>query len=160
MTVKQELLISGIDPKAWVLGCIDKVKSADDWKTLWNKAWFETYIELGGLKESVGNKSCPKNCVKGLYEFGRIKGADRPYKQVDISVLIAKYGYKNAIYGLAACEKLKSGSYESSTELAVDVYSTLQNQYAMNVPKGGDQGPVKITYMLNELSLLNLPEDN
>jgi len=33
--------------QAWVNGCIDKVKPSDDWNTLWNKAWFETYVELG-----------------------------------------------------------------------------------------------------------------
>jgi len=159
MTVKKELLISGINPRAWVNECIDKVKSYNDWRALWNKAWYETYIELGGLKESVGNKSCPKNCVKGLYEFGRIKGAGRPYQQIDINILLSRYGYKNTIYGLVACERLKNGTYRSDSELASDVYSYLQNQHKMDVPKGGDQGPIKITYMLNELSLLNLSAD-
>ena len=159
MAVKKELLISDIDPAAWVYGCIDKVKSSDDWSALWNKAWFETYVELGGLMQSIGNKSSPKNCVKGLYEFGRIKGAGRPYQQVDINILLDRYGYKNAIYGLVACEKLKNYPYRSDSELAIDVYSYLQNQHKMDVPKGGDQGPIKITYMLNELSLLNLSAD-
>ncbi len=159
MTDDKELLISGIDPAAWVRGCIEKVKSSDDWKSRWNSAWFETYLELGGVKKSVGNKSCPKNCVKGLYEFGRIKDTAQPYLEADIRELQDKYGYKNAVYGLAACEKLSGGSYAGHSELADDVYSYLQGQYEMDVPKNGDQGPVKITFMLNELSLLNLSAD-
>lgn len=154
MTDGNDFLLFGIDPALWVRGCIDKVEASDDWEARWNSAWFETYLELGGEKESIGKKGCPKNCVKGLYEFGRIKGTAHPYQQADIRELQNKYGYKNAVYGLAACEKLSGGSYAGHSELADDVYPYLQGQYEMDVPKGGDQGPVKITYMLNELSLL------
>ena len=149
-------LLFGIDPALWVKGCIEKVEASDDWKERWNSAWLETYLELGGEKESIGKKPCPKNCVKGLYEFGRIKGTTQPYQQVDIQMLQDKHGYKNAVYGLAACEKLSSGSYGGHSELTDDVYSYLQDELGMAVPKNGDQGPVKITFMLNELSLLKL----
>jgi hypothetical protein len=156
MTDGSDFLIFGINPELWVKGCIEKVEASDDWKARWNSAWFETYTELGGKKESIGKKGCPKNCVKGLYEFGRIKGTSQPYQQADINVLQDKYGYKNAVYGLAACDKLRNGSYETHSELAGDVYSSLQDLHGMDVPKNGDQGPVKITYMLNDLSLLQL----
>lgn len=152
-------LLFGIDPVLWIKGCIEKVEESDDWKARWNSAWFETYIELGGEKESIGKKGCPKNCVKGLYEFGRIKGTKQSYLEADIRELQDKHGYKNGVYGLAACEKLSSNSYKTHAELAGDVYSDLQDHYEMDVPKNGDQGPVKITYMLNELSMLKLSAD-
>mgnify|MGYP003386398864 FL=1 len=110
MSDGNDFLISGINPELWVKGCIEKVEASDDWKARWNSAWLETYTELGGEKESIGKKGCPKNCVKGLYEFGRIKGTSQSFQQVDIQVLQDKHGYKNAVYGLAACKKLSSGS--------------------------------------------------
>ncbi len=53
MADDKELLVSCINPEAWVRGCIEKVKLSDDWKSRWNSAWFETYVELGGVKIAV-----------------------------------------------------------------------------------------------------------
>ncbi len=133
-----------VDLVDWVTGTICKVQNNENW----NKAWLDTYFELGGKSEGSGKKSCPKNAARVLYQYGRIKGKIKPYK-IFLFQDAKDTDSVNGIYALMAVEELKLNSNLDLKSLINSVHINFRKQFG-SAPNT-DQGAIALTYKLWKL---------
>lgn len=137
----------GLDIESWIKATIQKAQCGSDW----DKAWIEAYVELGGSSENSGNKSCPKNAARVLYETGRIKNSGQAF--VDISLpYVWQYDSKNGVYALLAIDELQKNPEITYQDLVSAVHD--QSNKIFGIAPASDQGAIKITYKLYNIGLI------
>ncbi|MCL1123422.1 DUF6979 family protein [Shewanella surugensis] len=129
----------------WLEGTIIKVKNNE----CWNTAWLETYKELGGQSVESGKKSCPKNAARILYQSGRLKGHNKPYKNVSFKDVKANDSV-NGVYALMAIEQLKQNDSIELSSLVKSVHENFKKQFG--TAPNTDQGAIKLTFKLWHLN--------
>ena len=135
----------GISLNDWLEGTIAKVKNNEPW----NKAWINTYKDLGGQSLESGKKSCPKNAARVLYQNGRIAGYDENYKTVSFQEVIENDSV-NGVYALMAIDELKQNNSIELSSLVKAVHCKFDKQFG-SAPDS-DQGAIKLAFKLWHLN--------
>ena len=139
-----------IDLEKWVYGTIDKYRRGQPW----NDAWLATYRELGGQSNNSGQKGCPRAAAETLYEFGRLKNTDRPFKRYDISE--QWHRRKNGTYAIIAIRLLRHNTTLSLTELWSEIKKTVRATTG-DKPARSNQGGPTLAYQLWHAELIEDP---
>ena len=124
----------------WIDGTIQKVRAGK----LWNDAWLSTYFEIGGVNHSCGNKSCPKNASRILYQTGRLKNFGIKRKNYDLQEVWEDS--KNGVYALIAIDVLFENGPMEHKQLMERVYGETRSKFN-HAPKS-DQGAIKLALLL------------
>ena len=89
-----------VDLVDWVYGTVEKHRRGASWQSAWN----ETYRKIAGMSKSTGEKGCPREAAKTLYEFGRLKDGGMPFRYCKIPELWTRS--KNGTYAMLATRLL------------------------------------------------------
>jgi hypothetical protein len=144
-------LFMGVDLWAWVNGTIKKVESQKYYgPDAWEKAWQETYFELGGRSEYSGSKGCPQKGAYTLYLLGRIKGTKRKYLQWDYRQILDVS--KNGVYAVMAIDILKETPNIPLSKLIDKIKEKYDEEFG-EIPSP-DPGAPTIAYKLFKLNKL------
>lgn len=145
-------VINKIDLELWIFGTIKKVRSGMEW----NNAWLETYDELDGKKVSCGKKPCSMNASRTLYELGRFKDKGIVYQKTTLKNVWDNKSV-NGVYALVAIEFLNLHPNIELTELRKAVRIRVIALFG-SYPDKGDQGAVKVAYIMWKLGNIVLAE--
>ena len=139
-----------VDLEKWVYGTIDKHRKGQPW----NDAWLSTYREIGGQSNHSGQKGCPRAAAETLYEFGRLKNTDRPFKRYDISELWHRR--RNGTYAIIAIRLLRYNPNLSLTDLWSKIKRTVRAKTG-DEPARSNQGGPTLAYQLWHAELIEDP---
>lgn len=137
-----ERIFYNIDIVNWIYGTVEKVKTQ---KIAWNKAWYDTYFELGGKSETSKKKACPKNAARVLYETGRLSNTNLDVKPCSLRH-IWETDSRNGAYALMAVNLLCKEDQLPLSSLIKKVHKMAKKEFGTS-PKS-DQGAIKITHIL------------
>ena len=129
----------------WIRGTIDKIHEPYA-KEKWNKAWVDTYKELGGKSQESGKKGCPKRAAYCLFMMGRIKESKKPFESLTYKDIRDKYGI-NGAYAMMAINILKDDQSLSLNSL----WKKVQDKYIEEIgenPAKSNQGAATIVFKL------------
>ena len=136
-----------VDLVDWMCGTIRKVQEGGDW----GNAWPSTYCEIGGRSSSSGNKGCPKAAAKTLYEFGRIRGAGRAYRDFEIGKMWNHS--KNGTYAMLALRILSENRMLNKKQLWTQIQEAVRYETG-DEPATSNQGGPILAYQLWHLGLI------
>ena len=140
-----------IDIQLWVFNTIKWVENGVTWRDAWQKSYFS----LGGESKESAKKSCPMNGTKTLYLLGRIKGSNKPYRDVPIREIWEEYS-KNGAYAILSLEILRESSNISIDELWSKVQERIRKELGEEPAKYNQGGPT-IAYKLWHQGLIINP---
>lgn len=135
-----------VDLPKWLYITIEKHRQG----LSWNRAWIETYIEIGGATSS-GEKSCPMIAAKTLYDFGRIKHSGLSFKDCEIPELWNHS--KNGAYAILATRLLCTNPHLSKTSLWYEIQHAVRRE-VRDEPARTNQGGPTLAYQLWHLGLI------
>ena len=145
--------LSLIVAKDWILKTTEKMKNNNKEDTSsWNFYWEETYSELGGKKESVAHKGCPKKAGYTLWYLGRIKNTGRERIEMDITDILDEIS-KNGAYAILGQEIL----YENPELNKSSLFRIIQEEFKKRTkeePAKSNQGGPTLTWILFKEGLL------
>ena len=136
-----------IDLKGWVLSTIEKVEKGIDW----NRAWKETYFELGGKSRESGRKFSPMNGTEVLYRLGRIKGSRKPFRNPELKEIWNCS--TNGAYAILALEYILEKPDISRSELWARIQERIRSELGEE-PAKFNQGAPTVAYKLWHLGLI------
>ena len=132
----------------WVRGTIDKMNEYEKKDShSWSQFWYSTYQELGGKSGSSGTKSCPQHAAFGLWQLGRIKDTNIPFKQIPIKLINQEYG-KNAAYAEIALDLLKRGQSVPDEKILWPQVQEIFRIKTHEIPAESQQGAIKVARVL------------
>ena len=129
----------------WIRGTIDKIHEPYA-KEEWNKAWVQTYKELGVKSQKSGKKGCPKKAAYCLFMMGRIKGGNKPFELLTYQDIMDKYG-PNGVYAIMTIDILQA---EQSLNLNL-LWKEVQDKYKKEIrknPAKSNQGAATVAFKL------------
>ena len=136
-----------VDLIRWVFGTIEKVRNGADW----TKAWTAKYSEIGGYSSESGRKVCPMATTRTLYEFGRIRGGEVPFRDCDVAELWGRS--RNGAYGMLAIRLLSADPTLNMTELWLRIQSAVRRETGEE-PAASNQGGATVVFKLWHLGLI------
>jgi len=107
----------------------------------------QTYQELGGRRDSVGRKGCPRAGTYGLWFLGRLARGGRPVLKWSLQRVNSELG-KNATYAIIAADLLSEGIAISREQL----WKAVQNVYFREIGERAattEQGEVTVALILH-----------
>jgi len=142
-----------IDAREWMKKTIKKMENSEAESPFeWNRFWEETYFDLGGEKDSVARKGCPKKAGYTLWYLGRIKGSNRERVEMSIDAVENQLS-RNGAYAILGQEILSN----SPTLNKSDLFRRIQVEYRRKTndePAHSDQGGPTLTWILFNAGML------
>ena len=117
----------------------------------WRSAWVETYREIGGKSKFSGEKGCPREAAKTLYELGRLKNGDLPFRDYEIPELWNHS--RNGAYAILATRLLQVSPHLSKTSLWREIQEAVRRDVG-DEPARTNQGGPTLAYQLWHLGLI------
>ena len=133
---------------AWVLDtaqAMDAAHAPDE--AAWRKDWADAYWALGGARDSIARKPCPRSAAYGLWHLGWLKGSSRPVLDWPVERIRDQLS-KNAAYAvIAALVLAREGFAGSHSALWQRVQREFQAETGES-PAESDQGAVRVALSL------------
>ena len=136
-----------VDLAAWVYGTIEKCLQGESWRP----AWIKTYRDIGGVSESVGEKSCPMIAARTIYEYGRLENGELPFRECEIPELWNHS--RNGTYAILATRLLRADANLNKTSLWLEIQRALRREVG-DEPAGSNQGGPTLAFQLWHLGLI------